>query len=80
MKKDIAEMSNFELSRWIGLFVAVNMIAEKCKKGKRDFNNVELSPIPIKGYINNTYMKYKTDLDKSSSHLRSLACLDGFIK
>lgn len=45
------KMSNFELSRWIALFEAVNIIAEKANDVGSNFENINIKQPAIEKYI-----------------------------
>ena len=54
MKKTIDQMDNFEVSRWLALVEAVNIIDEECHSRKRNFDALRLEPLTIRKYIEGT--------------------------
>lgn len=51
-----------ELSRWISLYEAVNLIADKCEEKGMNFNTIQLSPLEIKTYMDSTVDIYHKKL------------------
>jgi len=47
-------MSNFEISRWIALFEAVNIVADKADDRNVDFKRVSIKQPAIENYIDKT--------------------------
>jgi hypothetical protein len=41
-------------ARWIALYEAINMIADKCEEKNIDFETVTLDPLEIKDYVEST--------------------------
>jgi hypothetical protein len=41
-------------ARWIALYEAINMIADKCEEKNIDFDTVTLDPLEIKDYVEST--------------------------
>jgi hypothetical protein len=62
--KNINDMTNYEVSRWICLMMAVDTIDETCKVLNKKFEDVDLKPIAIKHYINTLSNKVEFDLSK----------------
>jgi hypothetical protein len=57
-----------QLSKWISLYNAVNIIADKCDEMGVDFNTIELGPLKIREYMDSTtdiiYRKLLNDIYK----------------
>ena len=47
----VDEMNKFQLSRWIALFEAVNIIADKAEKNGEDFDGMSLKQTAIEDYV-----------------------------
>jgi hypothetical protein len=43
-----------ELARWMSLYEAVNLIADKCDDKGIDFNKVQINPLKVKEYMDST--------------------------
>lgn len=52
MKKKIETMNNYELSRWLSLFYAVNLISNVSEEKKIKFAKVHLKPIALDKFVN----------------------------
>ncbi len=63
MKKSIEQMTQYELSRWLSLLSAIELIEETCNQHNIDFESVELNPVAIKHFINSISTKIFHDLD-----------------
>lgn len=44
----------YSLARWAALYESINMIADKAEERNVDFNSVELKPLKILEYIDDT--------------------------
>lgn len=62
MNGNIKEMNTFELSKWMGLMLAVEKIYDHSLKCKKDFNTLELKPLEIRKYIDVVSNKIEHDL------------------
>lgn len=63
MNKKIENMNKTELSRWLALLMALDIIEEKCKILNKKFDDVDLKPIALKHYINSLSNKIENDLE-----------------
>lgn len=65
--KTVDEMSNEELTRWLCLYEAVDLITVNASKNKIDLNNTNdwIKPLSFKMYIKETYF---STLDKVCYH------------
>jgi hypothetical protein len=61
--KYVEQMSNYELSRWMSLYIAVNTVAEKCTQKNINFRHVDLEPLSIKDYVDNSYFHHEHRLN-----------------
>jgi len=52
-KLNVDVMNNYQLSRWLALTEAVNIIAEMADDKRADFENINLKPIAIEKYVDN---------------------------
>lgn len=66
---DVNKMDNFTLSRWLSLYLAIQKISNNCKKYNKDFNKLELSPIPIKKYIDSVSKIIEEDLKNNKKFI-----------
>lgn len=64
--KTINQMSEFEITRWSLLLEAIDLIEQKCKQKKLNFDNVDIKPIPIQKYIDSQCIKPKSVKQKSN--------------
>lgn len=51
---DMNKISNYSLCRWLALQEAMELIGDKCEEKHSNFDNVELKPLDILKYIDNT--------------------------
>ena len=51
---NISEISDYSICRWAALQEAMELIGDKCDDRKVDFETVELKPLEILKYIDNT--------------------------
>jgi len=52
-KVNISTLSDYEISRWLALQEAMELIGDKCDERKIDFETVELKPLEILKYVDN---------------------------
>ena len=52
-KINISNLSDYEISRWIALQEAMELIGDKCDERNIDFETVELKPLEILKYVDN---------------------------
>jgi len=71
MKKTIDQMDNFEVSRWLALVEAVNIIDEECQNRKRSFDALRLEPLTIRKYIEGTCDIFCRKLNEEKEHKAS---------
>ena len=58
------KLTTDQKARWYALMLAIDEIEQSCRAKKVNFNNLEISPIPIKHYINEKFYQIKNDLEK----------------
>lgn len=51
-----------ELSRWISLYEAVNIIADKAEEMGKDFDKIQINPLKVKEYMDSTVDIYHKKL------------------
>jgi len=51
-----------ELSRWIALYEAVNLIADKAEELGKDFSDIQINPLKVKDYMESTVDIYHKKL------------------
>ena len=51
---DMNKISNYSLCRWLALQEAMELIGDKCEEKHSNFDNLELKPLDILKYIDNT--------------------------
>ena len=51
---DMKKISDYSLCRWLALQEAMELIGDKCEEKNSNFENVELKPLEILKYIDNT--------------------------
>lgn len=59
----IDAMSLYEQARWCALIDAVNLIGDECDERGKDFEDVVISPIDVKAYIERSCDKITKDLE-----------------
>ena len=52
-KVNINTLSEYEISRWLALQEAMELIGDKCDERNIDFETVELKPLEILKYVDN---------------------------
>ena len=53
-KKLVEEMSTLQLSRWLALFEAINIIADNAEDTGKDIDFLHITKSPLNEYIKNT--------------------------
>lgn len=51
-----------ELSRWISLYEAVNIIADKSEELGKDFSKIQINPLKVREYMDSTVDIYHKKL------------------
>jgi len=59
---DNANKKTEELSRWIALYEAVNIIADKAEDIGKDFNKIQINPLKVREYMDSTVDIYHKKL------------------
>ena len=59
---DNANKKTEELSRWIALYEAVNLIADKAEETGKDFNKIQINPLKVREYMDSTVDIYHKKL------------------
>ena len=59
---DNANKKTEELSRWIAMYEAVNIIADKAEEMGKDFNKIQINPLKVREYIDSTVDIYHKKL------------------
>jgi len=59
---DNANKKTEELSRWIALYEAVNLIADKAEEIGKDFNRIQINPLKVREYMDSTVDIYHKKL------------------
>lgn len=66
MRATYETMDVEQKSRWMSLLLAVDEIDKFCQDKKVDFDNLELKPIAIKHFINETSPKILNEIKKDN--------------
>lgn len=66
--------NTFQEARWIALFEAVNLIAEKACERKVPWDQVELKPLDIEKYVESTSNIYQRKLLENDYKIRVEFC------
>jgi hypothetical protein len=59
---DNANKKTEELSRWISLYEAVNIIADKAEDLGKDFSKIQINPLKVREYMDSTVDIYHKKL------------------
>ena len=65
---NINKFDSYTLSRWLALHLAVEKIFDTCITLNKNFEHLEISPIPIKKYINVVSQQIENDLKTSKTY------------
>lgn len=61
------KLNNKQKSRWMAMLTAIDLVDSKCRQNNIRFDNIDLSPIPIKHYINNRAKQIEKDLNEEDN-------------
>ena len=61
------KLNNTQKSRWIAMLIAVELIQKQCKSNKVNFDKVDLSPLPIKRFINEKSLQIEKELNQEDA-------------
>ena len=82
-KVNISTISDYEISRWMALQEAMELIGDKCDEKNIDFETVELKPLEILKYVDNAsdviyYRNFSSTPINISKRTSDFSILDNF--